>query len=300
MFKLSNWKHLRITFSFYLLPVFIFALAHSPNLDPDRLWIVFVALHFFLYPSSNGYNSYFDKDEGSIGGLKNPPKVTKGLYYLSMVFLIIALALASMINWAFAAMLAIYALVSMAYSHPSIRLKKYPVIGWLVAGIFQGYFTYAMVYAGLSNFGWHVFLGPNVYVPGLLTSVMIWGNYPLTQVYQHEEDSRRGDITMSIKLGIKGTFSFSALWFFLAGLGFVLYFIDQNHVWAIWAFLAAMAPAILYFYTWFYFARKNPVKFVNYTWAMWMVRIAATFLNIFFAYYFIERTQILQVLSSGM
>jgi len=300
MFKLSNWKHLRISFSFYLLPVFIFALAHTPNLDPNRLWIVFAALHFFLYPSSNGYNSYYDKDEGSIGGLKNPPKVTDGLYYLSMLFLALALALGMLINLAFTAMMAVYAVVSMAYSHPAIRFKKFPVIGWLIAGLFQGYFTYAMVYAGLSGFGWHVFSSPHVYIPGLLTSVMIWGNYPLTQVYQHDEDSKRGDITMSIKLGIKGTFSFSAFWFFLAGVGFVFYFLDQNQIWAVWAFLAAMAPAILYFYVWFYFVHKDPSKYANYTWAMWMVRIAATFLNIFFAYYFIERTQVLQVIRSGM
>ncbi|KEO73609.1 UbiA family prenyltransferase [Anditalea andensis] len=299
MFRLSNWRHLRVSFSFYLLPVFIFALAHTPNLDPYRLWIVFFALHFFLYPSSNGYNSYYDKDEGSIGGLKHPPKVSRGLYYLSFVFLGIALMLGLQINIAFTAMMGLYAVVSMAYSHPSIRLKKYPIAGWLVAGMFQGYFTYAMVYAGLNGFGWHVLSSSHVYIPGMLTSIMIWGNYPLTQVYQHEEDSKRGDITMSIKLGIKGTFYFSSLWFLLAGLGFSYYFIAQNQFWAFWAFLAAMFPSVIYFYVWFYFVNKDAERYASYAWAMWMVRIAATLLNLFFVYYFLERTQLLQVIDSG-
>src|SRR5690554_7250173 len=82
MFKRSNWLHLRIGFSVFLLPVFLFSLAFVESLEPERMVLVLVILHFFLYPSSNGYNSYYDKDEGSIGGLKNPPKVDKGLLYL--------------------------------------------------------------------------------------------------------------------------------------------------------------------------------------------------------------------------
>ncbi|TVP46730.1 MAG: ubiquinone biosynthesis protein UbiA, partial [Mongoliibacter sp.] len=108
MFKISNWKHLRIPFSFYLMPVYFFALALTPNHNPERILLVFVALHLFLYPSSNGYNSYFDKDEKSIGGLRNPPKVSEGLYYLSVIFLGIALGLGLQINLEFASMLFVY------------------------------------------------------------------------------------------------------------------------------------------------------------------------------------------------
>ncbi len=296
MFKIGNWKHLRITFSFYLMPIFIFALAFTPNLNPERLLIVFVALHFFLYPSSNGYNSYFDKDEESIGGLKNPPKVTRGLYYLSFAFLFVALLVGIKINLEFASMLLVYSLVSMAYSYPAIRLKKYAYLSWIVAGFFQGCFTFCMAYAGLSDFGWDVFLRPHVFIPGLLTSIMLWGSYPLTQVYQHREDSKRGDHTLSIELGIKGTFLFSSIWFLFAGICFSWFFLNEMQEWAFYGFLAAMLPVILYFFIWFTFIKKDPEKYANYTWAMWMNRISATALNIFFAWYFIERTQILQAI----
>src|SRR5690606_1892879 len=133
---------LRIPFSFYLLPVFIFSLAFVQDLNPYRFFIVFAALHLFLYPSSNGYNSYYDKDEESIGCLKNPPKVTKGLYYLSHVFLLIALIMGILISWTFSSMLLVYSLVSMCYSHPSVRIKKFPYLSWMVAGFFQGFFTF--------------------------------------------------------------------------------------------------------------------------------------------------------------
>lgn len=295
MFKLSNWRHLRIPFSFYLMPVFFFALALSPNLNVDRLLIVFVSLHLFLYPSSNGYNSYFDKDEKSIGGLRNPPKVTKGLYYLSLIFFVISLILGLKINWQFSSMLLIYSLVSMAYSHPSIRLKKYPYLSWVVAGFFQGCFTFGLAYAGLSDFGWEVFTKSHVLIPGLLTSLMLWGSYPLTQVYQHEEDSKRGDITLSLKLGKKGTFVFSSIWFLVTGVCFSWFFLDRNQESGFFGFLLAMLPVVLYFMIWFSFVRKDEDKYTNYTWTMWMNRISAIALNIFFVWYFLENTQVMQV-----
>lgn len=295
MFKLSNWKHLRILFSFYLMPVFIFALALTPNLRADRLLIVFVSLHLFLYPSSNGYNSYFDKDEKSIGGLRNPPKVTKGLYFLSLMFFVISLLLGLLINWHFSIMLLVYSLVSMAYSHPSIRIKKYPYFSWMIAGFFQGCFTFGMAYAGLSGFGWDVFTKSHVLIPGLLTSLMLWGSYPLTQVYQHDEDAKRGDITLSLKLGKKGTFVFSSIWFLVTGLCFSWFFLDRNQESGFFGFLLAMLPVVLYFLIWFSFVRRDEEKYTNYTWAMWMNRISAIALNIFFIWYFLENTQVMQV-----
>ncbi|MEM8895006.1 MAG: ubiquinone biosynthesis protein UbiA, partial [Bacteroidota bacterium] len=149
--KRSTWLHLRIPFSFFLLPVFLFAVSILDQLDWWLAVIVGVILHIFLYPASNGYNSYFDKDEQSIGGLKNPPKVSKELYWISLLFDGIALAVGLWISWQFAVMLLVYGLVSKAYSHPSIRLKKMPIIGWITAGFFQGYFTFLMVIVGVAG-----------------------------------------------------------------------------------------------------------------------------------------------------
>ncbi|WP_111669134.1 UbiA family prenyltransferase [Algoriphagus litoralis] len=295
MITLSSIRHLRIPFSLFLLPVFLFALALTPNLDGGRLLLVFLALHLFLYPSSNGYNSFYDRDEESIGGLKHPPKVTPDLYWLSQGFLVLALILAAMISLTFASMLLVYALVSMAYSHPRIRIKKYPWASWFIAGFFQGYFTFAMAYAGLSDLGWEVMVRPHVLIPGILTSLMLWGNYPLTQVYQHGEDSRRGDQTLSITLGIKGTFLFSAVFFAITGAAFVWFFYGKSQLEIIWVYLGAMAPILLFFLIWFGFIQQNPEKYASFSWAMGMNTISAAALNAFFIYYFLENTQVMQV-----
>jgi 1,4-dihydroxy-2-naphthoate octaprenyltransferase len=110
--KKSTWQHLRIPFSFFLMPVFLFAASISPIEDLGRFVLVFFILHLLLYPASNGYNSYFDKDEGSIGGLKNPPKVSHELYIVSLIFDGLALILGLIISWQFVIMLFIYGAIS--------------------------------------------------------------------------------------------------------------------------------------------------------------------------------------------
>ena len=296
MFSRSSWLHLRIPFSFFLLPIFLFSLSVSPNFNGSRLFWVFFILHFLLYPASNGYNSYFDKDEKSIGGLKNPPPVQKGLYFLSLTFDLIAIVLAYVkINTTFAIMVLIYGLVSKAYSHPATRLKKYAWPSWIITGLFQGLFTFVMCYIGVNDFDVAQALRTDVLIPGALTSLMLWANYPLTQIYQHDEDRKRGDITLSSKLGIVGTFYFAASVFTAAVAGFLFYlkfmFGEKNA----WFFLLAIIPLMAYFFYWFFLIMKS-TKHADYGHTMRLNFVSAICLNAFFIYLFLETTQVLQVL----
>ncbi len=299
MFSQSSLIHLRVHFSYLLLPVFLFSLSLSPNPDGGRMFWVFLIVHFFLYPASNAYNSYFDKDEKSIGAIRNPPPVERGLYYLAITFDLFAIVLGYLkISFLFASMLLIYGLVSKAYSHPSIRLKKYPVTSWLITGIFQGFFTLLMCYVGLNDFGLETVLKPHILTPAVLTSLILLGSYPMTQIYQHDEDARRGDITLSIKLGIRGTFYFTALIFTLAAAGFVFFFIQYYQLKYAWQFLLALSPVVGYFLVWFSVVVKDESK-ADYSHTMWLNFISATCLNIFFMWFFLDSSQVLQALTGG-
>ena len=295
MFSRSSWLHLRIPFSFLLLPIFLFSLSVSPNFTGPRLLWVFFILHFLVYPASNGYNSYFDKDDKSIGGLKNPPPVKKGLYFLSLTLDLIAIILAYIkINTTFAVMVLIYGLVSKAYSHPATRIKKYAWTSWIITGIFQGLFTFAMCYVGVNDFEIVQAMRLEVILPGSLTSLMLWANYPITQVYQHAEDRKRGDITLSAKLGITGTFYFAASIFTLAVGGFLFYFRFMFGEKYAWFFLISILPLLGYFFYWFFLIMKEPAN-ADYSHTMRMNLISAIGLNGFFIYLFLESTQVLQV-----
>jgi 4-hydroxybenzoate polyprenyltransferase len=299
MLSRSSWLHLRIPFSFFLLPIFIFSLSVSPNISGSRIGWVFFILHFLLYPASNGYNSYFDKDEKSIGGLRNPPPVNSGLYYLALLFDLLAIVIGFLkVNLTFAVMLLIYGLVSKAYSHPSIRLKKYAITGWVITGVFQGVFTFLMCYIGVNDFSIENIWKPQLLFAGFLTSLMLWANYPLTQVYQHEEDAKRGDKTFSRMLGIKWTFYFAAIFFALAMTGFGIYFQHYLDLKYAFIFLLALAPVLLFFFFWFGKVLKNE-KEADYTKTMWLNVISATCLNTFFIYLFLNTSHVIQAIQGG-
>lgn len=286
--------HLRIPFSYYLLPVYLFSLSFAPNFTESSLLWSFLLIHVFLYPASNGYNSYFDKDEQSIGGLRIPPKVTLDLYYVAIGFDIIAIVLAYVnVSLTFSVMLLIYGLVSKAYSHPTIRLKKFPITGWLVAGLFQGLFTFLMSYLAVNRFEFALALRWEILIPGFLTTLMLWASYPMTQVYQHSEDLKRGDNTLSIKLGIRGTFLFSGLVFGLVSGCFWIFF---NYTFGLSfanGFILAMAPVVLYFGWWFLKVLKNEsaADFKN---TMRLNLVSATSLNAYFIYLFLKSTNLYQ------
>ena len=295
MFSRSAWLHLRIPFSFFLMPVYIFALGISPNFTESRLLWSFIIIHLFLYPASNGFNSYFDKDEKSIGGLKNPPPVNKGLYYLSLLFDGVAIVLSLIkVSLLFAVMLLVYGLVSKAYSHPSIRLKKFPIGGWLTVGIFQGLFTFLTCYVGINDFGIENIMNARVLIPATLSSIILLGTYPMTQVYQHEEDARRGDRTISLMLGIKGTFLFVLIIFTLAAAGYVGSFYSFFELRFGIAFLLSLSPVVVFFLIWLFLVLKNPAK-ANFFYTMWLNFLSALCLNGFFVWFFLENTHIGQL-----
>lgn len=258
MLKSSTWQHLRIPFSLFLLPVFLFAF----SLNPQVLWLDFLAvffiMHFLVYPASNGYNSYFDKDEGSIGGVENPKPVSKELYWVSLAFDGLALLLALVISWQFAVMVFLYGLISKAYSHPSVRLKKYPTLGWLVVGAFQGYFTWWTIWIGLHGYQASDLASWQWQIPALLSSALLWGSYPMTQIYQHEEDAARGDQTISLKLGVKGTFHFVGVFFGVATTGYCLYFYQYLSLVVALSFVASLLPVLVFFIHWYLLVRKSP------------------------------------------
>lgn len=299
MLSLSTWLHLRIHFSYFLLPVFLFSFALSPNLSTQSLLWVFLIVHVFLYPASNGYNSYFDKDEKSIGGLKSPPPVNKGLFYLSLLFDGIAVVLGYiLVSPLFAVLVFGYGMVSKGYSHPTVRFKKYPIIGWLVIGIFQGFYTIVMCYVGLSGFGLESILKPQILTAALLTTLMLLGNYPMTQIYQHDEDQKRGDITLSLRLGVRNTFIFTMLLFAVSSIGFLYFFIHYYQVKYAYWFIAALSPVIIFFFYWIYRVVHDESK-ADYKHTMWLNFISATCLNVFFILFFLDSSQVLQAVLSG-
>ncbi len=277
--NLDTIKLLRIPFSYFLMPVFLFAVSQVSDINWGNLLISFFVLHLFIYPASNGYNSYMDQDESSIGGLEHPPKPTKQLFYLSILFDVIGLSLALLVSFKFFFSVLFYMLASRAYSFKGIRLKKFPIIGFLTVVVFQGAFTFWMVYSGINKNT--TALNYNLIFALIGCSFLIGGVYPLTQVYQHEADKLSGDITISYKLGINGTFIFATIMFILSNLFFYFYFVAIDKISQFILIQLFFLPIIIYFISWFMKVVKDK-KQASFKNTMRMNFLASTFMNICF------------------
>jgi len=280
-FDKSTVKHLRLPFSYHLMPVFLFALSQTGTVNWQATIIGFVILHLLIYPSSNGYNSYQDKDETSIGGLKHPPQVSENLFYATLLLDIIGILCALIISAWFAFFVLIYVLISRAYSYRNLRLKKYPLIGFLTVFIFQGAFTYLMCTSSISEFSIGTFFNLSNVICMSVASLFIGSVYPLTQIYQHEADKKDGVTTISYKLGYVGTFIFSAILFSIAAVLLFYYFDLKHQRIALLLFFLIMLPVLLRLTFWFNNVSKNSIH-ANFENTMSMNLLASSCMNLFF------------------
>ena len=246
MLHRSTIQLLRFHFSLFLLPVYLFALSQAPVIEIKKAALVFCILHLLVYPSSNGYNSYMDKDETPIGGLASPMQPTRQLFYVTIVMDVVAVILSLLISMLFALGVLLYILASRAYSYRGVRVKKYPIAGFLTVFLFQGALVFFITYhAVVPATTWQVPM-----VPMLLSSLLIGALYPLTQIYQHEEDKKDGVITISYLLGKRGTFIFTTILFLLATAGMYFLFQQQHRTHFFLLFLLFLLPVVLFFLYW--------------------------------------------------
>lgn len=246
MLHRSTIQLLRFHFSFFLLPVYLFAISQIPILYFSKAIIIFIILHLLVYPSSNGFNSYMDRDVTPIGGLSHPMQPTRQLYRITILMDVMAVLLGLLISIYFSMGILLYIIASRAYSSRQIRLKRFPLIGFFTVFIFQGALVFYITYSG-ANAG----IGMDVPIlPCIISSCLIAALYPLTQVYQHKEDKADGVITISYLVGKKGTFVLSMCLFLIATQLMYLYFnqLDQMNFW--FRYLLIMLPVVLFFLTW--------------------------------------------------
>ena len=273
----STIQLLRIKFSFFLMPVYWFALSQVDNINIFKAVLVFIILHLFIYPASNGYNSYMDKDKDSIGCVKNPLPVTKQLYHATIFLDITGLVAGLFVSYNFALLLALYILASKSYSYSGIRIKKFPLLSYFIAIIFQGGVVYLLVYNSCS-------IPQNNYLPllPLTASIFFVGCfYPLSQIYQHRQDAVSNIKTMSIMLGYRGTFLLAFFMSFTAMIFIGCYFALNLELDRFLVLLVCMFPAVLFLVRWYIKVRTNTNE-ASYKNSMRMNWIAAVGSNLAF------------------
>jgi 4-hydroxybenzoate polyprenyltransferase len=208
----------------YLLAVGIGGAASGQRLGPALLgiavWVV------CLNGGTLAINSAFDRDEGDVAYLRRPPRPPRHLTAFSLALMGMGQLIAFTLGTAFAVAYAICFVLSLAYSVPPLRLKAVAGADWIVNMWGFGTLT---PYAGWAATRMSID-APRALV--LLAFCPLFAAlYPLTQLYQLEEDTRHGDRTLACVLGIRRSLTVALI---SAALAFALF--AAAGTWAGWRF----------------------------------------------------------------
>ncbi|MFQ5600927.1 MAG: UbiA family prenyltransferase [Candidatus Krumholzibacteriia bacterium] len=192
--------HLRLHFQLILSGIFLWAYLLAGGVPDARGAVAFMVFHVLLYGGATAFNAYYDQDEGPITGLRKPPSAGRVCVVGGWVFMLSGAFLALLVSRTFAGIYAMMLFLGVGYSHPRVRFKDGPLSSLLVVALGQGALGFlggaaAAVPRGLP--------APTLeLVPGGAAAVLLTtGLYPLTQVFQIDEDRRRGDRTFAVHFG---------------------------------------------------------------------------------------------------
>ena len=195
-------RHLRLNFNLLLSPIYLWGVVLAGGGLGGRAWLGYLSLHLFLYGGTNAFNSFYDRDEGPIGGLLEPPPVDVGLLRFSLIVQALGLPLALPLGWPFTLAWLLLFATATAYSHPALRLKANPYTALLAVALGQGGVGFAAGWLALRpELG--SLLEPAALMGMLTTSLILSGLYIVTQSYQTREDRQRGDRTLPVILGAR-------------------------------------------------------------------------------------------------
>lgn len=214
--------HLRLHYQLvFLSPLFVWGFVLGGAVPSARALLGFLAFHVFLYGGLTAFNSYYDRDEGPVGGLRMPPPVSEALFPFSLGVQGVGLVVASFVGWAFTALYLVVMALSVAYSHTRFRWKARPVAALFVVAFGQGAIGFAAGWLCGRTPPRELFSSLDG-VLGLSGATLVTvGFYPLTQLYQTAEDRARGDRTFAVVYGPRVSFVFAMACLALASVALV-------------------------------------------------------------------------------
>lgn len=192
--------HLRLPFQLTLAPVFLWGWLLAGGSDLRAFAGAFAAVHICLYGGVTAFNSYYDRDQGPVGGLERPPPIQQTLLPLALLVQAVGLLLAASLNLTFGGIYVAFAALAAAYSHPRFRLKNGPLRSVAVVAVGQGILAFLGAWAAARGEVGSAFTATGLLGAAAATLIVV-GFYPLTQVFQVEEDRARGDRTLAVAWG---------------------------------------------------------------------------------------------------
>lgn len=154
------------------------------------LWVV------ALNGGTLALNSAFDQDQGDIAYLRSPPPAPPALAGFAVALMLGGFGLTWLLPASFRLLYLAALAMSVAYSVPPFRLKRVGGADWLINMVGFGTLT---PWAGWALGGRSLDLEHALLLGAFCP--LFAALYPLTQLYQMDEDRARGDRTLVLRLG---------------------------------------------------------------------------------------------------
>jgi hypothetical protein len=219
-----------LPYQWQLAPIFVWGfLLSGGRCDRPKEFLsfllIFLAFHIGCFGGLTALNSFYDQDDGPIGGLWQPPPPPRFLWHFAWTVQLLGLLVVSFFSFQLAVIYTLIVLLALGYSHPLTRWKAHPWKSLAVVAFGQGTldFTAGTLVSTTHRIDAALLCG------GLGSTLLVMGFYPLTQLFQATLDSSRGDRTTA--LALQNTWGHSAVFrwahgFFGAGM--------TCNAWAVW------------------------------------------------------------------
>jgi len=207
--------------SAHMLTGFLVATGLSPgSWDLGSLALSLIAWVLLLNGGTLALNRHFDRDVGDIGYLQSPPAPPRYLGVFGATLMMAGAVPAYLVSREFLLVYGICVFMSFLYSCPPLRLKAVGGMDLIINALGFGSLTFLAGSLAYSS----VLGTPILFFAGGFF-LLFAGFYPLTQLYQYDEDLQRGDRTLVVAIGKKRGMEIA-----IAGvvLAFALFFIGAN------------------------------------------------------------------------
>lgn len=195
------------------------------EMNTSQFSMQFLNVHILLFGGATAYNSWWDKDTGPVGGLKNPPKMSRWMHPVSLLFMFAGLMFSISVGYGYALIFLTSLILFWLYSTPLARWKGEPHLSLLAIAISTGFNSVLM--GALAAGG---AISMNLLLGATGATLILLSLYPVSQIFQMEEDRKRKDQTFALQYGVEGVKMFFFITFTLGSFLLIISVIIMNTV----------------------------------------------------------------------
>lgn len=273
----------KFNISFYMLPVYFFALAISPNISGDRIGVVLLSVFILLIPAANYTAANIDKRTSVSAGTKY-----SFIDFLALLLFVITIYLGWQISWQFNIAQILYFIMVLIASKQD--RGGFVGIKWTIGILLIGILLFSTVYLGLNQYGFNNLLRIHIVLFSSLSALIVFSSLYIAKLREYYL-LHTVDIELKPLKIIIGLLGF--MW-----LAFAI-FLTTTYTWQYAAYITlAILPSIV-LATRLFMRTKSGKSTQITTGLLWINIKLATGLVIFFIYFFLESTQVLQAILGG-